>query len=182
MLENCNSCLSDITITIKTNWNISFVLMKMTNLKIVAVFTLFILAFNSCKKDPNVNPDYFAFGDAHGHCISNCARFFKISNKAIFPDDMERLQGSLKFQTKPLDNSKYEMAKVLEEHFPDFLQKNANQTFGCPDCADQGGYHIEIRQNNVTRFWHIDTNVNEQPAEIRSYIQELQSVISSLTQ
>lgn len=156
--------------------------MNLFKLNLLFFATLFVILFNSCKKDPKINPDYFAFGDAHGHCFADCARFFKISNNAIFPDDMNHFQGNLKFQTKPLDKSKYEMAKVLKEKFPDFLKNNVNKTFGCPDCADQGGYHIEIRQNNVIRFWHIDSNINEQPAEIRGYVQELESVINSLTQ
>jgi len=156
--------------------------MKLIKLNSLFIATLCLVVFNSCKKDPKTNPDYFAFGEAHGRCIADCARFFKISNDEIFSDDMNHFQGNLKFQTKPLDKSKFEIAKVLKEKFPDFLKNNVNKTFGCPDCADQGGYHIEIRQKNVVRFWHIDTNVNEQPAEIRSYVQELESVISKLTQ
>lgn len=182
MFVKCNTCISDKNLTHISKAIHRFVIMKLSKTNWIVFLAMVLLGFNSCKKDPKVNPDYFAFGDAHGHCITNCANFFKISNRAIFADNMERFQGSLSFQTKPLDNSKYELAKVLEEHFPDFLENNPNQTFGCPDCVDQGGYHIEIRQNNVTRFWHIDTNVNEQPTEIRNYVDELESVLSALTQ
>lgn len=182
MFVKCNTCISDKNLTNLIKAILRFVLMKISKYHWIVLSALVLFGFNSCKKDPRVNQDYFAFGDAHGHCITDCARFFKISNHAIFADDLDRFQGSLSFQSKPLENSKYELAKVLEEHFPDFLENNPNQTFGCPDCVDQGGYHIEIRQNNVTRFWHIDTNVNEQPAEIRNFVQELESVLSTLTQ
>jgi len=86
----------------------------------------------------------------------------------------------LKFLNEPLSEEKYNLALKLIEDFPDYLKNNPNKTFGCPDCADQGGIHFEIKNNERIEFWHIDTDVNKQPAEIKEYIQEMLLIINQL--
>jgi len=144
------------------------------------IIVVFLSLFSFCSKDKSTDYDYFAFGTAHGECIGNCARFFLIQNNNLYPDDMDYYNTVLKFQKTPLPEDKYKSAKKLIEDFPEYLKDNPNLTFGCPDCADQGGIHIELKTNNRIEYWHIDMDVGNQPAEIRSYIQEMLVIIDQL--
>jgi hypothetical protein len=67
-----------------------------------------------------------------------------------------------------------------KDNFPEYLLDNPGKTFGCPDCADQGSFHIEVKENGVLKFWHIDTDSNKQPAEIRSYMERMRVILSQL--
>lgn len=134
-----------------------------------------------CKKEQhNTDNDYFAFGKAYGECGGNCATFYKIEAGKLYADDMEYYMGNFTFNTIVLVNSDYLQAKILEDNFPVYLTNHPNQTFGCPDCHDQGGLHIQRRINGDVKEWHIDTDTAEQPVEIRPYVQQVFNTIDSL--
>ena len=138
---------------------------------------LFIFIYTSCDKEDLSDIDYFVFGTAYGECINNCATFFMIKNEKIYADDMNFYTGIMIFQNVPLPHNKYLQAKKLVDEFPPYLLNNPDKTFGCPDCADQGGIHIEIKKNGSVKSWHIDSVVANQPEQIRSYISELLTTI-----
>jgi hypothetical protein len=149
----------------------------------IKIAPLLVLLFflSSCAKENLGDPDYFAFGNAYGMCLGNCANFFLIKDKSIFPDDMDNYMGmSLKFKSEILPDEKYILAQKLIENFPEYLIKNPDKTFGCPDCADQGGIHIEIQDKGVIKRWHFDTTNSNLPAEIRDYVKEISAVIEQL--
>lgn len=93
---------------------------------------------------------------------------------------MDYYSPDLKFQKTPLPIDKYNSAKKLIDDFPEYLRGNPNKTFGCPDCADQGGIHIEIKTNDRIEYWHIDMDVENQPEVIRDYLQEMLLIIYQL--
>ena len=150
--------------------------MKTKSILLVPLFLLFTL----CTKDKSFDVDYFAFGIAHGECIENCAVFFLVQNDNLYADDLNYYSSPLRFKSDPLSTDKYNIAKQLIDDFPQYLKNNPNKTFGCPDCADQGGIHIEIKNNDKTQYWHIDTNINNQPAEIRDYINKMLETLEQL--
>lgn len=153
---------------------------KSLKIKIVPLISLLLL-LSSCTKDNLDNLDYFAFGNAYGMCQGNCANFFLVKGESVFPDEMDYYSGtSLKFKSEVLPKEKYNLAKALIEDFPDYLIKNPNKTFGCPDCADQGGIHIEIKEKGQIIRWHFDTTISNIPVEIQEYIQEISDVIEEL--
>ncbi len=149
--------------------------------KVLAICFVLLAGF-SCDKSNSGTINSLSFGTAHGMCAGDCAIFFKIEGDKIYPDSSLRYSdfGSLVFAATPLSNEKYLLAKELKDSFPVYLLKNVNQTIGCPDCADQGGIHIEVRQNETVKFWHIDTDTSKQPVEIRRYIERLRTIISQL--
>ena len=158
-------------------------------MKHLAFILLVTLMFASCKKENNGNGqgcgnnnnfESFAFGTAYGECAGNCATFYSISNKKIFPDDMQYYTGQLVFKTTALTNDKYLLAKQLIDNFPAYLKNNPDQTFGCPDCHDQGGIHIETKENGIVKTWHIDNEIDKQPIQIRAYIQQLLAVLGQI--
>ena len=149
-------------------------------IKIISLILL-ILFFSSCTKDNLDDIDYFAFGKAYGFCLENCATFFIIKDGNIYPDEMNRyLKDTLIFKSESLPVEKYYLAKKLIDRFPTYLTNNPDKTFGCPDCADQGGIHIEIKEMGQIKRWHFDTNVSNLPVKIQDYVQEISNVIDQL--
>ena len=149
-------------------------------IKIVTFIVILILS-SSCTKDNLDNIDSFSFGSAYGFCQGNCANFFIIKDGDIYPDDMDYYPGSsLKFKAEALPVEEYNLAKKLIDGFPEYLIENPNKTFGCPDCADQGGIHIEIEEKGQIKRWHFDTTISNLPTEIREYVQEISNVIEEL--
>lgn len=141
---------------------------------------LSILITTSCNKADLSDIDYFAFGTAHGECLGNCAVFFKIEAGKLYPDDMLYYSENLNFMNDPLPDARYQLVKKLVDDFPKYLLDNPDKTFGCPDCADQGGIHIQISEKGTLKNWHIDTVVDNQPAEIRGYITKVLSAIEAM--
>ena len=147
--------------------------------KIAPLIVLLVFLF-SCEKDRLANLEYFSFGSAHGFCNGNCADFFIIKNNNVYPDDMDRYLEPLKFKSEALSTDKYYLAKKLIDKFPSYLIDNPDRTFGCPDCADQGGIHIEIKENGQIKRWHFDTTISNLPPMIQEYIKDVSEVIEKL--
>ena len=155
----------------------------------IVPFIILLLFLSFCtKNEPDKldnleidNIDYFAFGNAHGMCQGDCTNFFIIINGKIYPDDMDYYLGtSLKFKSDALPVGKYDLAKKLIDSFPTYLVDNPNKTFGCPDCIDQGGIHIEIKEKGLIKRWHFDTTISSLPSEIQDYVQEIAVVLEQL--
>jgi hypothetical protein len=153
---------------------------KSMRIKIVPLMVL-LLFLSFCTKDKLENLDYFAFGNARGFCQGNCANFFLIKASYIYPDDLDYYLGSsLKFKSDRLPVEKYNLAKKLIDNFPPYLIDNPDKTFGCPDCVDQGGIHIEIKEKGLIKRWHFDTIISNLPIEIKDYVQEIAVVLEQL--
>ena len=146
---------------------------------IAPLFGLMVF-LSSCEKVNFDDLEYFAFGDAHGFCAGNCTNFFMIKDNNVYPDDMDRYIEPLEFKSAALPAEKYYLAKKLIRTFPSYLMDNPDKTFGCPDCADQGGIHIEIKENGQTMKWHFDTNISNLPEAIQDYVKEVSDVINQL--
>ncbi len=143
------------------------------------------VTLNSCEKSADsfdsTTVDYLAFGTSYGMCTGDCAKLFSISNKQLFPDNMNYYySGQISFSSTPEPETKYQLAKELLENFPVYLINHADTTYGCPDCTDQGAIHLQLKQNNVVKTWHVDTNISKQPVEIRNYIARLHTILAQL--
>jgi hypothetical protein len=148
--------------------------------KIIGLVALFFILI-SCKKEAALNDTYFAFGSAYNFCVGDCAHFFLISDGALYGDDMDRYSAStLKFKNIALPNDKYILAKQLLDNFSQYLNNHTDTTFGCPDCYDQGSYHLQMIKNGKFINWHIDTDTLSQPVEIRNYINDLKVLLQQL--
>ena len=153
------------------------------------LFISLLLVFTSCTKEKTKlltkeaglpQNAAFCFGVSHGYCVGECAKFYSINNEQIFPDDMQQIQKPLLFKTTALSREKYLIAKSLIDSFPAFLTNNPSTTIGCPDCYDQGAIYLEVKENGVINYWNIDTDENQQPTEIKAYIQQLFAVLNQL--
>lgn len=153
------------------------------------IILLFITVLTlSCKKENPITPldlssgDYFIFGEYAGFCSENCARFFIVKDKQIYGDlnDYFYSPDSLKFNSSPLEVSKYNIAAPLLTDFPTYLDNHKNETFGCPDCTDGGAVYIILKQDGIISHWNVDNFIQNQPEEIRDYITRMRTLIADL--
>lgn len=155
-------------------------------MKIIFIIVIITFAGFFCKK---INfhryakapaTDTFIFGIDGGSLPGNYT-YFKIKNEKVYRNkSFAAGQETILFDTNPLASDKYLLAKELKENLPNYLLSHPNQTFGCPNCADQGAIHIEMEHNSTLKSWDIDTDINHQPAEIRPYIKKLLQIVSQL--
>lgn len=150
----------------------------------IKLFPIIIISLwlSSCSKDYLDKIDYFVFGDAYGFCLGDCANFFMMKDGRIHSDNNLAYNNGtpIEFHEEPLPAEKYVLAKKLIDDFPKYLVNNPDKTFGCPDCADQGGIHIEIMENGQITKWHFDTNIASLPSQVQDYVQEIKTVLAQL--
>jgi hypothetical protein len=156
-------------------------------LRIVWIPVFYLLLTASCRTGyevaPPIEEEYFAFGKAYGECGGNCATFFAVKNGKAYADDMNyfyRNGEDLVFSPNPLSANKYLKIKELANSMPTYLTSHSNQTFGCPDCRDQGLIYIEKRLNGQKAHWMIDPDKDKQPVEIQNYIDKISTVFNQL--
>jgi len=71
-------------------------------------------------------------------------------------------------------------AKELFDNLPPYSKNHPNETFGCPDCVDQGKIYMEIKINGVVEYWNIDADLNQLLEEIREFASMLLETVDSL--
>ncbi|GAA4843498.1 hypothetical protein GCM10023331_30550 [Algivirga pacifica] len=136
-------------------------------------------------KQIDPNSDYIVFGHAYGYCMGNCSLYFKAENKRLYKDNLKGAYGfpeSDSFESKALDQEDYQL---YTEHIlpviPSELLAQPSQTFGCPDCADQGGYILQYKAKGDTlKNWHLDTNQSALPEYLWELRDSLESVMLTL--
>ncbi len=141
----------------------------------------------SCNKD-NFNgrlgeDEYFVFGTTYSECNGNCVRLYKIENKQLFEDNVEQGHSADPlFQTDPLSNDKYKLAKELWKEFPDKLLQSEERKYGCPDCYDQGSIVVQLEFNDTIEKWGFSTNSDDLEGVVREYQIVIKSVLDELSQ
>lgn len=153
-------------------------------MKIVSFVIVIIMFSASCQDEQSevvLNEGTLIFGEAFGFCAGDCAHFYKLDDQKLYQDKIETYAGSVPhFDDAILPKAKLDIAAPLANSFPQYLLDNPNKTFGCPDCADQGGVHLYYVREGEGFYWHIDTAVDNQPAEIRNYIMQVRTIIDQL--
>jgi hypothetical protein len=126
--------------------------------------------------------EYLIFGMSYSECSGNCAILFKLENQQLFEDsvDMFLLSSEIPFHSTALADAKYQIAKPLINNFPNDLLASEKQVYGCPDCLDQGGFYLELKQNGTKRSWRIDTNDEEQSQAIIDYKNRAFDILDNL--
>ncbi len=149
---------------------------------LLVMLLLVLTTLSGCEENTRPDSDeVLIFGVAYGYCVGDCAYFFQIKDGALFKDNIERYSGGdIHFDPDPLPEDKYVLAKSLLQQFPEYLRERPNETIGCPDCADQGGYHLILNMNTESQYWHIDTSMGSQPTEIKAYMDQVRTVLEQL--
>ncbi len=143
------------------------------------------LPFMACTDDEKIvqfgEDDQLIFGTFYGECAGNCTVLYKIQSGSLFEDDVDfGIPEVILFNDLPLSEADYLIAEELANTFPSDLTDSDKEVYGCPDCADQGGVYLELKQGDNTRKWRIDTRNDEQSAQILAYKARLFMVMDSL--
>ena len=129
-------------------------------LQILILFMLFGLS-SACEKSkdlPLVEGNYLIFGHYYGLCMGEeCIETFKLTADNLYEDTNDSYNEN-DFNFVLLPESLFEQVRDLWDEIPSELLAEADQTFGCPDCADQGGLFIQYAAEGEVQTWRIDQN------------------------
>ena len=127
--------------------------------------------------------DHFVFGTFYGRCLGNCTHTFKLKTSGLFADKVDRgyPEPGMEFEEKSLSKEDIELATKLLKDFPEELYKEEGEILGCPDCADQGGFYLEIQVGkSAPRVWRIDTDDSRISAYLSAYTAKVRKVVEEL--
>lgn len=145
-----------------------------------------LLLSSGCEKDvpPSVQPEELVFGYFFGHCLGDdCVNIYQLSNHSLFKDQKKKYPERNKLYVgtfSPMPSNKFAQVQHLLGMFPTELLSESDTVFGCPDCADQGGYYLEYRQGADRRFWIIDTYLGHVPTYLHPFLEEMERRVKSL--
>ena len=148
--------------------------------KLLLIFIVAMLLFGcSSSNDIKLNDnDYLIFGHFYGFCLGeNCIELFKLTNDKLYEDTLDNYNGS-PVNFEELSNEKFEQVKDLIDALPTILLTDTEEVFGCPDCADGGGLHIEYSKNGHIRRWRIDQVKANVPYFLHDFMDAVNEKIS----
>ena len=133
--------------------------------------------------------EYLIVGTYYGFCIGDCVNLFQIVDNQVFGDAVNDnvIPENVPFKNDALGGDSYELAKVLVTGFPDELglveaDSQGRNVLGCPDCADQGGFYLELKKvdEETAQKWYVDTNEKDLPDYLVDYVRQIRSVMEAL--
>lgn len=143
-----------------------------------------ILFFAACNKDEGGIEDYLIFGHHFGMCVGEeCREYFKVTATELIEYEDNCTPGMLSScipNSTQLSAAKFAFAQNLIANFPDSLFNETATTIGCPDCADQGGLYLEIKQGDVIRYWDLDHQNSGLPTYLHAYADEVKAAIDAI--
>lgn len=142
-----------------------------------------LFSLNSCKKEKEQNAsDYLIFGHFYGFCMGEtCIETYKL-DKANLYEDLNDNYGGAPFNFVELSADKFEETKDLINYFPNQLLSEADGTFGCPDCVDQGGLLISYFVDGVLRTWRLDNDKSNVPSYLHPFMDKIDEKIELINQ
>lgn len=146
------------------------------------ISVLIFVSVSSCKEEEprQYAGDYLIFGHFYGECLGeSCVRMFKLEDDYLLEDLQDGLKRPYNFETgyRVLPQADFERASVLLDVFPNQLLNEPDTTFGCPDCADQGGLYIEYRRGDTHGIWSIDQDQEEVPTYLHEFTDRVNETI-----
>jgi hypothetical protein len=153
-----------------------------TTIYLFSLLLLLALVIMSCKKktDSLEAPPAFLFGTSYGECGGDCDHYFALKDGQLYPTSGKYFPGPIVISNSPLSADKTAIAQQLLSKLPAYLLSRPNKEFGCPDCHDQGGIHIEYATGSDIMKWHIDTDTTALDPDIRSFSYEVLNTIEEL--
>ncbi len=145
--------------------------------------SIVLMSYSSCQKEGfslKGETDYIIFGSSYGMCVGDCSITYLLKSDGLYKSKDYLKTGNQNSFTEKLSNEKFEGLKSISSSLPSELINNPKdeETFGCPDCADQGGYYLEIiRKGQKPKIFRIDTNTDQLPEYIKQVALEIKKAI-----
>ncbi len=157
--------------------------MQLKNMRFLLLITLGLWACGDSTSDELDSIEPIIFGLYYGHCFGEmCIETFKIENGKLYEDQSDDYSKSA-FDFVLLSDDLYHQVKDIVDHIPQELREINGQTFGCPDCADQGGVFLELfdqsdAESNMKFF--IDQSPNDTPKYLHDFVDRVNEKIALL--
>ncbi len=161
---------------------------QMKNHLLLSLILLTVFAYG-CKEDAptatNEKLEYLIFGRFAGECLGDqCIEIYKLENNRLYESEDIYPTSSTQIGNTPyqagfteIDNPASFVIDELLSDFPMSLLADSKSVLGCPDCADQGGYFLEISTSSKIANWRIDTDRSAIPAYLSPYLDLLDEKI-----
>ncbi|MGB4775194.1 MAG: hypothetical protein WBP45_08480 [Daejeonella sp.] len=146
-----------------------------------------LMCISACKKDPHVSileKDYIIIGYGNGFCASNCEVTYLINKDGVFRSVNYLQTKKLSSFNQKLSEEKFKQVKDFETKIPEELINSGKDevTFiGCPNCADQGSYYVEIViKGKNPKCYFIDTITDELPDYLKKFAIDINGTLGIL--
>lgn len=153
----------------------------MKNLLLLATLLLGMLSCEKTAHPPFSNADQIIFGYGYPECSGNCDVLYRLTADQIFADACDFCPiSNTPFQTAPLPQEKFDIAKSLLDDIPAGLLGIENQTYACPGCDDGIAYFLEIKRDGETHQFRWDYYYNDVPTDFKPYFERVVLAIKEL--
>lgn len=148
-----------------------------------SIIAFFIIACEDQIKNTsgeNSPEEYMVFGNFHGHCLPCENTMYKVTRSELTFDQMEQFP-RLDYQFAKdgeKSQSDFNNSVQLLDLLPQTLKQTDKEVFGCPDCADQGGYYLEFVINGKVKKILLDSSdSDDQSQEVVNFKNAVASII-----
>ena len=135
--------------------------MKKALLAILVLCTIYSCNKNSTEPAIPESPDYLVFGQFAGGMSAEASQLFRVDlstfEQDIVTDFFPRLDYDFEAEIT-MSQADWNNARQLIDLLPQSLIETESNTYGCPDCADQGGYFLEFGNNDQSKKVLLDIN------------------------
>lgn len=149
----------------------------------------FLMACSESFETPavqKVSIDELIFGRFYGMCSGeSCVEIYLVNNEELLEDTTDNILFQELFRTGQyleMSEEEHQTAMELLREVPIQLTQQNNEVYGCPDCLDQGGLHLRIKDDDTDRNFRFDLQNSENPEYLRPYLKKVNEVVNQLTQ
>lgn len=140
-------------------------------LKLCSILAIF--AFSSCSRFKRENIDYIIYGTYAGECTGRCATMYKLEKSRLLIDTTDSYfdnhGNNITFNGDTLIRAEFLKALTIKQQIPEILLQSRSRDFGSPDSRDQGGIFIELKSGPNSKQFHIDTDLDKIPNELKDF-------------
>lgn len=154
----------------------------LANLKRSIKILLSIIVIASVLCLIRIKPKVFVYGWFAGECKGSCGIMYQVTEKHICKDTTSYWINSntnepLRLQAQvAIENDHEGDFNNFKLNIPLVMMIDPRKQFGCPDCADQGGYYLQYTMLGITKNCRIDKG--HEPFYYKSIVKDLDSLIN----
>ena len=146
----------------------------------------------SCSKEDDIDmvkindTNELVFGYFFGFCQGpDCIKTYRLTRTDLFEDVNDvyppaSQSAQMPFDYQLISQEKFALVDGLLDEIPAELLEQESQIFGCPDCADQGGFYVSWTELGETQEWFIDMSQSEIPEYLHDFTEIIQARIALL--
>ena len=137
---------------------------------------------SSCSPDELQETDsYLIFGHFYGKCLGEqCVETFKLTDTQLFEDSRDDFTGTEFSFDRLLGDALFQEVKDLRDALPKELLQSPSGTFGCPNCADQGGLLVQYVEKGSVKTWRIDLFKAQVPTYLHAFVDKVNEKIERI--